>query len=141
APARAPRLLGRPADEMIAGITATGLVGSSAEAALLHFRGAFHDPFMYAPIALPPVAAGLLADATRRPRRSRWLARQWLRLIAALGFLGMGFHAYGIHRNMGGWRNWRQNLLAGPPLPAPPAFTGLALAGLAALSLMEARRG
>ena len=38
---------------------------------------------------------------------------------------------------MGGWRNWQQNLLNGPPLPAPPSFTGLALAGLAALGLME----
>jgi hypothetical protein len=34
---------------------------------------------------------------------------------------------------MGGWRNWSQNLLNGPPLPAPPAFTALAIAGLAAL--------
>jgi LPXTG-motif cell wall-anchored protein len=41
---------------------------------------------------------------------------------------------------MGGWRNWRQNLLAGPPIPAPPAFTGLALAGLGALLLMKRRR-
>ena len=41
----------------------------------------------------------------------------------------MGLHAYGISRNMGGWRNWSQNLLNGPPLPAPPSFTGLALAG------------
>ena len=28
-------------------------------------------------------------------------------------------------------------MLNGPPLPAPPSFTGLALAGLAALSLIE----
>ena len=28
-------------------------------------------------------------------------------------------------------------MLNGPPLPAPPSFTGLALAGLAALKLME----
>ena len=34
---------------------------------------------------------------------------------------------------MGGWRNWSQNMLNGPPLPAPPAFTALAIAGLAAL--------
>ena len=38
---------------------------------------------------------------------------------------------------MGGWRNWSQNVLNGPPLPAPPSFTGLSLAGLAALNLME----
>jgi len=39
---------------------------------------------------------------------------------------------------MGGWRNWSQNVLNGPPIPAPPSFTGLALAGLAALGLLEA---
>ena len=38
---------------------------------------------------------------------------------------------------MGGWRNWSQNVLNGPPMPAPPSFTGLALAGLAALGLLE----
>jgi hypothetical protein len=58
-------------------------------------------------------------------------------LTAALGFAGAGFHAFGVARNMGGWRNWRQNVLNGPPIPAPPSFTGLALAGLAALGLLE----
>jgi hypothetical protein len=43
---------------------------------------------------------------------------------------------------MGGWRNWRQNLFAGPPLPAPPAYTGLAVAAFGALLLMrKAHRG
>ncbi len=56
---------------------------------------------------------------------------------ALVGVLGVGFHAVGVARNMGGWRNWTQNIQAGPPLPAPPAFTGLALAGLAALGLLQ----
>jgi hypothetical protein len=64
-------------------------------------------------------------------------ARWWLRLLIAVGFIGSGFHAYGIQRNMGGWRNWSQNLLNGPPLPAPPAFTALAISGLTALDLIE----
>ncbi len=38
---------------------------------------------------------------------------------------------------MGGWRNWSQNALSGPPLPAPPSFTGVALAALAGLRLLE----
>ena len=133
------RILGLPAGRLLAGVTATGLLGTSAEAALLHFRGAYHNPAMYAPVSLPPVAAGLLAGAAsqpRNPRRMR-LARSWLRLVTALGFVGVGFHALGIHRNMGGWRNWSQNILNGPPLPAPPSFTGLALAGLAALDLLR----
>ena len=51
--------------------------------------------------------------------------------------MGTAFHAYGIHRNMGGWRNWSQMILQGPPLPAPPGFIGVALAGLGALDLLE----
>jgi hypothetical protein len=66
--------------------------------------------------------------------------RLLLGATAALGLGGAGLHAYGISRRMGGWANWSQNLLAGPPLPAPPAFTGLALAGLAALRHITGRR-
>jgi hypothetical protein len=60
-----------------------------------------------------------------------------LRLTALGGVLGAGFHVFGVGRGMGGWRNWSQNILNGPPFPAPPSFTGLALAGLAALGLIE----
>jgi hypothetical protein len=105
---------------------------------MLHFRGAYHNPFMFVPVTIPPAAAAVMAEMVLgRPARSRAFSRWWLRLTAAIGFAGVGFHAYGVHRNMGGWRNWRQNILNGPPLPAPPSFAGLALAGLAALALME----
>ena len=56
-----------------------------------------------------------------------------------MGFAGVGFHAYGVSRNMGSWRNWSQNGLNGPLLPAPPSFAGLTLAGLAAIGLMKER--
>lgn len=117
-------------------LSALGLLGTSSEAAALHFRGAFQNPFMYAPVALPPLAAVTLATAslTDSPK-ARTGADRLLCLTGWLGMIGMGFHAWGVHRRMGGWRNWRQNLLVGPPLPAPPAFSGLALAGLASLQL------
>jgi hypothetical protein len=119
-------------------LSAAGLIGTSAEAAALHFRGAFQNPFMYAPVALPPLAAITLATASlTESRTARAAAGGLLRLTWWLGMIGVGFHAWGVHRRMGGWRNWRQNLLAGPPLPAPPAFTGLALAGLASLDLLN----
>jgi hypothetical protein len=91
---------------------------------------------MYAPVALPPLTAIALATASTRSTTARAAAARLLGLTWWLGMAGVGFHAWGVHRRMGGWRNWRQNLLAGPPLPAPPAFTGLALAGLAALELL-----
>jgi hypothetical protein len=132
------RVPGLPLQRLLAAVSAAGLAGTVGEAALLHFRGAFHDPAMALPVGVPPVAATLLAAAALAPsRKTHRLARWWLKLTALLGLAGVGLHAYGVSRNMGGWRNWRQNLLNGPPLPAPPSFTGLALTGLAALSLTE----
>ncbi len=138
---RPPSVLGLPAGRALAAISAAGLAGTVGEAGLLHFRGAFQNPFMIAPVTIPPVAAVLLSAAAAFPGRIiNHLARWWLRLTALLGFAGVGFHAYGVSRNMGGWRNWSQNVLNGPPLPAPPSFTGLALAGLAALALIDGER-
>jgi hypothetical protein len=129
---------GMPLHRLLALISAAGLAGTVAEAALLHFRGAYHNPAMVLPVAVPPVAAACLGAAALAPsRRTSRLARWWLRLTALLGLAGVGLHAYGVSRNMGGWRNWSQNVLNGPPLPAPPSFTGLAVSGLAALSLIE----
>lgn len=135
-----PRLAGIPEGRAVAAVTAAGLLGTVGEVALFHFRGAYHDPFMFLPVSLPPLAAlGIGGAALGRDGSPHPLTRALLRITMALGVAGVGFHAYGISRNMGGWRNWSQNLLNGPPLPAPPSFTGLALAGLAALRLLEKR--
>lgn len=141
-PGAAPRVLGLPAGRALAAVASAGIAGTVGEVGLLHFRGTFQDPFMFLPVTVPPVASALMAGAALRhpPARLRRLARGWLRLTALLGFAGVGFHAYGVGRGMGGWRNWSQNLLNGPPLPAPPSFTGLAIAGLAALGLLEDRQ-
>jgi hypothetical protein len=135
--AEAPTLLGRPAGRIVGIASAGAMLGTVAEAALLHFRGAFHDPFMFVPVTVPPTAAALTVAALLQPGLRRW-ARWVLYATAAAGAIGSGFHVYGVSRNMGGFYNWRQNLLNGPPIPAPPSFTGVALAGLAAVRLMEA---
>jgi hypothetical protein len=133
-------VFGLPAERVLAAVSAVGLAGTVGEAGLLHFRGAFQNPAMVLPVAAPPLAAGLLGAMVVAPSRPLGrIARLWLKLTAGLGLAGVGFHAFGVHRAMGGWRNWRQNAIDGPPLPAPPSFTGLALAGLAALSLIAGR--
>jgi hypothetical protein len=133
------RLLGLPAGPFLACGTAVGLIGTVAEAALLHFRGAFHDPFMFLPVTLPPLTAVALALAAVNPGLIRW-AKPLLQATAAMGIAGSGFHAYGVSRNMGGFYNSSQNVLNGPPLPAPPSFSGVALAGLGAVKLLEAQQ-
>ncbi len=137
-PGTVPTVAGLPAGRVISALTGAGILGTVAEAGLLHFRGAYHNPAMLLPVTIPPVGAALLAAAAIGPaEQPRRLTRWWLRFTALLGVAGVGFHAIGVSRNMGGWRNWTQNLQVGPPLPAPPAFTGLALAGLAALGLLQ----
>lgn len=140
-PATVPKIAGLEAGRVVAGLTAAGLLGATAEAGLLHLRGAFHNPAMVLPVALPPLAAAVLANAAISVSDvPRPLARAVLATTAVMGVAGVALHAYGVSRSMGGWANWRQNALAGPPLPAPPAFTGLAIAGLAALMLLGANR-
>ena len=122
----------------MAALTGLGMLGTVAEAGLLHFRGAYHDPAMFLPVTLPPVGAGLLLNMALGRTRQGSLVHP---LVAA------------PDRRCSDWpasasipwaspATWAAGatgaeLLNGPPLPAPPSFTGLALAGLAALGLLE----
>ena len=137
-PGTSPTIAGVAAGRVVGVATSVGLLGTMGEAGLLHFRGNFQNPFMWTPISLPPVAAAALGLAAigRTGQRGGW-TRNLLRLTALMGYAGTGFHLRGVARQMGGWRNWSQNILNGPPVPAPPSFTGLAMAGLAALGLLE----
>lgn len=135
----APKLLGLPAGRVLSALTSAGLAGTVGEAGLYHFRGAFQNPFMWLPVTVPPIASALMARAAvvQAGNGGHRFTRAWLAVTALLGFGGMGFHAYGVSRAMGGWRNWSQNVIDGPPLPAPPSFSALSIAGMAALSLVE----
>ncbi len=137
----APRLGGLPAGRSLALATAGMIAGTTLEAGLLHFRGAFQNPAMYIPVTLPPIAAALLVRAAAKPVGApQDGAKIGLWAVSAMGIGGVAFHSYGVARMMGGWGNWRQNLIDGPPLPAPPSFSGVALGGLAALELLEHHR-
>lgn len=115
---------------------------TASEAWVLHFRGAFHDPFMYVPVTVVPAAATALSVAAAMQTEASFSAARWLlNATAVIGALGVGFHVYGVQRNMGGWRNWSQTMFEGPPMPAPPSFSGLALAGLGALGLLRSETG
>ena len=133
----APRVFGLPAGRVVGLATAGGLMGTVGDAPA-KLRGALHDPSVMVPVALPPVAAGALGIAALGAARVRRPVARWLLRAAALA--GLAPSAIGIsalRRAPGGWRNWRRNIADGPIVPAPPAFAGLALAGLAALDLME----
>ncbi len=77
---RSPTVLGLPAGRTLAAQSAFGLFGTSAEAGLLHLRGAYHNPFMYLPVTMPPAGAALMVETAFGPkRRNRWFTRFWMR--------------------------------------------------------------
>ena len=59
-------MFGVPAGRALAALTGLGLLGTSGEAALLHFRGAFQNPAMFAPVTIPPVGAAVLLERRGR---------------------------------------------------------------------------
>ena len=71
---RAADMFGLPAGRVLAARRGAGLLGTAGEAGLLHFRGAYHNPAMFLPVTLPPVAAGAARrDGRGPPDRIRWL--------------------------------------------------------------------
>ncbi|MGE0538906.1 MAG: hypothetical protein AB7R89_01840 [Dehalococcoidia bacterium] len=101
------------------------------EIAVLHFRGSFQSRFMWIPVvSLPPVlAGGLTSGLLGDGERARALFRPLAWLMAAVGVAGTAFHVRGVGRQMGGFTNWKYNVVTGPPIPAPPQVALFGLIG------------
>ena len=104
------------------------------EIAVLHYRGAFQSRFMWGPIlSLPVVVGSGLASALKKDeRRSRDILRPFAWLMTGIGTLGTFFHLRGVARQMGGFYNWKYNVVTGPPIPAPLQVALLGLLGTVA---------
>jgi hypothetical protein len=116
---------------------AVALVGAIAQAGILHYRGAFNNPVMYAPLTVPVLAAmtsGWLSAAPAAAPQA--LGRALFVLTFLIGFLGLGMHLRGLDRQMGGLHVFLFNLLQGPPPLAPATFAGLAAIGLIATEML-----
>src|SRR5688572_5555669 len=104
------------------------------EIAVLHYRGAFQSKCMWVPVlSLPVVLAGGVASGLQKEERgSRDLLRPFAWWMTVMGALGSLFHLRGIARQMGGFYNWKYNVVTGPPFPAPLQVALLGLLGVTA---------
>jgi hypothetical protein len=119
---------------LLHGTVALALVGALLQCAVLHYRGAFNTPFMYAPFLAPPFAVSAAAWLAIAPSAAvASVARVFLWLSFLTGVVGLGMHLRGLNRQMGGLRLWRMNLLQGPPPLAPALFAGFSVVGLLAI--------
>jgi hypothetical protein len=114
-------------------LVAVALAGATLQAGILHYRGAFNNPLMYAPLTVPVLATVLSIWMIIGPNNIVLLAFTillWLTFL--IGFVGFGMHLRGFGRQMGGLYVTIFNWLEGPPAFAPALFTGFAGVGLIA---------
>ena len=113
------------------------LTGAVLQTGVLHYRGAFNNPAMYAPFVAPLCAVFVSTWTLLAPSRTAALtlaALLWLTFLT--GFVGLGMHLRGLGRQMGGLYVALFNWLEGPPACAPALFAGLAAVGLVAVYLL-----
>ena len=112
-------------------LVAVALAGATLQAAILHYRGAFNNPLMFAPLTAPLLAIVTSVWLIVGPNEIVLLAFTillWLTFL--IGFVGLGMHLRGFGRQMGGLYVGFFNWLEGPPAFAPALFSGFAGIGL-----------
>jgi len=118
-------------------VIAVALAGAILQAGILHYRGAFNNAAMYAPMTVPLLAVISSLWVLVAPSPAALIALAillWLTLLT--GFIGLGMHLRGFDRQMGGLYVALFNLLEGPPAWAPALFAGFAAVGLMAVYLL-----
>ncbi|MCA1601975.1 MAG: hypothetical protein LC776_10165 [Acidobacteria bacterium] len=118
-------------------VIAVALAGAILQAGILHYRGAFNNAAMYAPMTVPLLAVISSLWVLVAPSPAALIALAillWLTLLT--GFVGLGMHLRGFDRQMGGLYISLFNLLEGPPAWAPALFAGFAAVGLVAVYLL-----
>jgi hypothetical protein len=112
-------------------LVAIALAGATFQATILHYRGAFNNPLMFAPLSAPALAIIVSIGMIVIPNELTSLVLAillWLTFL--IGFVGLGMHLRGFGRQMGGLYVTIFNWLEGPPAFAPALFTGFAGVGL-----------
>ena len=112
-------------------LVAIALAGATMQAGILHYRGAFNNPLMFAPLTVP-VLAIVMSIWTIISQNNivlfMFTCLLWLTFL--IGFVGLGMHLRGFGRQMGGLYVGIFNWLEGPPAFAPALFTAFSGVGL-----------
>ena len=126
-------------ERSLCALTAAGALVTTAEIYFEHYKASFGNKMMWSPIIVTPpvVIAGIGGVFSER-----W-AKTWLPLTAGIytlnGVLGEYYHARGVARKPGGWRNASYNVPMGPPIMAPGLMTIVGGMGLLAAVLRRER--
>jgi hypothetical protein len=122
-------------ERSLSGLTAFAAAVTTAEIYLEHYRASFGNKMMWSPIIVtPPVMIAGIGGVFSR----KW-AKTYLPITAAIytanGVLGEYYHARGVARRPGGFKQASNNGPRGPPIMAPGLMTIVGAMGLLAAVL------
>lgn len=106
-------------ERSLSGLTAVAALITTTEVYAEHYKASFGNKWMWTPIIVTPpvVVAGVAGIFSKR-----W-AKTALPITSAIytanGLAGEYFHARGVARKPGGWKNASYNVPMGPPIAAP----------------------
>jgi hypothetical protein len=128
------------AQKLLSAATAASALPMGVEIYINHYGGSFGNKWMWTPVVLSPAlsAAGLAGVLSERAARTVLPALSTVFL--ADGLAGLYFHARGIARKPGGFKEPTYNLVMGPPALAPGSLAMIGGIGLMA-SVMRRERG
>jgi hypothetical protein len=131
------QVFGTPIRGLALAVVGVTLAGATLQAGLLHYRGSYHNPAMYLPVVVLPLA-GIAAvwSAISPGGASLVLASSLLWATFLSGFIGAGMHLRGMDRQMGGLYLGVAAILEAPPPGAPLFVAAVGAGGLVALQLL-----
>ncbi len=117
-------------ERSLSGVTAFAAAVTTAEIYLEHYRASFGNKMMWSPIVVtPPVVVAGIGGVFSRKWAKTYLPITAL-IYTANGLLGEYYHARGVARKPGGFKQASYNLAMGPPIMAPGLMTIVGMLGM-----------
>jgi len=122
-------------ERSLSGVTAFAAAVTTAEIYLEHYRASFGNKMMWSPIIVtPPVMVAGIGGVFSRKWAKTYLPITAL-IYTANGLVGEYYHARGVARRPGGFKQASYNLAMGPPIMAPGLMTIVGMLGILAALL------
>ncbi|MGI8506618.1 MAG: hypothetical protein ACR2MK_07380 [Solirubrobacteraceae bacterium] len=122
-------------ERSLSGVTAFAAAVTTAEIYLEHYRASFGNKMMWSPIVVtPPVMVAGIGGVFSRKWAKTYLPITAL-IYTANGLVGEYYHARGVARKPGGFKQASYNLAMGPPIMAPGLMTIVGMLGVLAALL------
>lgn len=127
------------AQKLLAGATAAAAMPMGAEIYLNHYGGSFGNKWMWTPVFASPALSAAGVAGVLSERAAKTVLPAISALYVADGLAGVFFHARGIARKPGGFREPTYNLVMGPPALAPGSLAMVGALGVAAAIVRRER--